>query len=93
MSNEKTTPRKIDDIIDLPYSELTDEEIESIIDFKAACKSRDEMHSERMRLIQENLAEITRINKEIADKAQKQLENLTQHAINRFEEVSNEQEK
>lgn len=90
---EKPKPRKIDEIIDLPYSELTDEEIESLVEFKAECKTRDALYSEQMRMIQDNLAEMARANQEIAEKAERQLQELTQHAIKRFEVASNGQEK
>lgn len=91
--NEKPKPRKIDEIIDLPYSELTDEEIESLIEFKSECKTRDALYSEQMQMIQDNLAEMARANQQIAEKAERQLQELTQHAIKRFEVASDGQEK
>lgn len=82
---ENVKPRSIDELIDLPYSEMTEDEIALVVDFKAACKSRDEMHGERMRLIAEQLNEMAQVNLSIAQQAQSQLDRLTAHAIARFE--------
>jgi hypothetical protein len=37
---EETKARSIDETIDLPYSELTEEEIDNLIEYKAGVKAR-----------------------------------------------------
>ena len=93
MAEETTTteivkPRSINEIIHLPYSELTDEEIELVIEFKANAIARDEEHKARMQALNDAMKEKARMHAENAKKSQDLLESLTQHAINLFKEVS-----
>ena len=37
-------PRTINDLIDLPYSEMTEDEIALVVEFKANIKARDAEH-------------------------------------------------
>ena len=86
---EKKKPRGINELIDLPYSEMTEEEIELIVEFKAAIKARDEQHAEAMKTLQEGIDAEIAIHQEMADKAMNTLNELTRPAINRFEDASN----
>lgn len=43
----------VNKLLDKPYSELTDEEIEAVIDFKASVKARDRMHAECLQAIKD----------------------------------------
>ena len=86
---EPEKPRDINQLIDLPYSEMTEAEIELVIEFKAAIKARDEAHERRIKIIQDGINEQIRIQQEAAIAAQNKLDELTAHAINRFNEVSN----
>lgn len=85
---EKAPPRDINKLLDLPYSEMTEEEIALVIEYKAAIKARDEAHEEAMRLLKEGMEREIAANQEMADKAQAMLEELTRHAINRFEDAT-----
>ena len=91
---EIENPRSINVIIHLPYSELTPEEIEAVIDFRAKAIARDEEHKARMQALNDAMKEKARKHEENARKSQELLESLTRHAIDRFMEVSeNGQEK
>lgn len=85
---ENVEPRNINELIDLPYSEMTDEEIEIVIQWKAANLARDEQHEQRMQAMHDYFDEQITIQRTIAESSTKLLENLTAHAIKRYEEVS-----
>lgn len=79
--------RGINELIDLPYSEMTDEEIELVVEFKAAVKARDTEHEARMALLHETTAESAAANAAIAQKADALLTELTAHAVQRYKEA------
>lgn len=87
--NEEKKPRGINDLIDLPYSEMTEEEIELVVEFKASVKARDAQHAEAMKVLQDGINAEIAIHQEMANKAMDTLNALTKHAINRFEDASN----
>lgn len=76
--------RSINELIDLPYSEMTEEEIAYVIDYKAEIKARDEAYQARMDALKAHCEEVKAIHKQIADNAQATLEALTQHAIEQY---------
>ena len=43
----------VNKLLDKPYSELTDAEIEAVIEFKANTKARDKAHAERLQAIKD----------------------------------------
>ena len=43
----------VNKLLDKPYSELTDAEIEAVIEFKASVKARDRTHAERLQAIKD----------------------------------------
>lgn len=43
----------VNKLLDRPYSELTDAEIEAVIEFKANVKARDRAHAERLQAIED----------------------------------------
>ena len=43
----------VNKLLDKPYSELTDAEIEAVIEFKANTKARDKAHAERLQTIKD----------------------------------------
>lgn len=47
-----TSDIDIDSIIDKSYSEMTDEEIAAVIDYKAEIKARDSEHQKRLNVIE-----------------------------------------
>lgn len=79
--------RGINELIDLPYSEMTDEEIELVVEFKAAVKAHDAEHEARMALLHETMAESAAANAAIAQKADALLTELTAHAVQRYKEA------
>lgn len=79
--------RGINELIDLPYSEMTDEEIELVVEFKATVKARDAEHEARMALLHETMAESAAANAAIAQKADALLTELTAHAVQRYKEA------
>lgn len=80
-------PRDINELIDLPYSEMTDEEIELVVEFKANVKARDAEHEARMAALHETMAESAAANAAIAQKADALLTELTAHAVQRYKEA------
>ena len=80
-------PRTIDELIDLPYSEMTEEEIALVVDFKAEVKARDAQHAARMEAIQESIAENAAVHRAMAEKADDLLTKLTEHAIEQYNEA------
>lgn len=43
----------VNKLLDKPYSELTEEEIKTVIEFKAGVIARDQAHAERLKAIQD----------------------------------------
>ena len=53
MATESSETIDINKLLDKPYSELTDAEIEAVIEFKANVKARDKAHTERLQAIKD----------------------------------------
>lgn len=53
-TEEATKERSIDELLKHPYSELTDEEIERVVEWKAGIKARDAAYTERIAAINTN---------------------------------------
>lgn len=53
MTTESSKTIDVNKLLDKPYSELTDDEIEVVIDFKASVKARDRAHAERLQAIKD----------------------------------------
>jgi hypothetical protein len=53
MATESSEAIDVNKLLDKPYSELTDEEIEAVIDFRASVKARDKAHAERLQTIRD----------------------------------------
>lgn len=60
-----TTESDINKLLDKPYSELTDDEIEQVIDWKASIKARDQAYMERLQAIEKG-------NREAAERWEKE---------------------
>lgn len=82
-------PFDINKLIDKPLNELTEEEAEFVIEFKAAIKARDEAYVQRQTELREHMQELAAIHGEMAAKAEAQLEALTAHAIDAYKVASN----
>lgn len=86
---EKHEERSLDLLLTLSYSDMTDEEIERVIDYRAEIKKRDDEFESRMALQKESLDAMIAIHEDMANKAQTALDAMTAHAIDRYNEVSN----
>ena len=53
MTTESSETIDVNKLLDKPYSELTDDEIEAVIEFKASVKARDRTHAERLQVIKD----------------------------------------
>ena len=81
---EDTGPRTIDELVDLPYSEMTEEEIDMLVEWKAANKARDDEHQRRMDALQAHFAEEIAIHRQAAAESKAVLDNLTAAALARL---------
>ena len=53
MTTESSKEIAVTKLLDRPYSELSDEEIEVVIEFRASVKARDKAHAERLQAIRD----------------------------------------
>ena len=53
MAMESSKEIDVNKLLDRPYSELSDEEIEAVIEFRASVKARDKSHAERLQAIRD----------------------------------------
>lgn len=88
MAEEERKPRSIDDLASVPYSEMTDEEIGSVIEWKASIKARDEVHEKAMQALRETQAQIVADNAKVAEQAVKDLQSLQDSALDRLARAS-----
>lgn len=79
-------PRTIDELIDLQYSEMTDDEIERLIDWKAEIKARDEQYKKQQEELAAMMAEKAAANKAAADSSMELLNKLCAAAIKRCDD-------
>lgn len=66
----------IDAIYDLPYSQLTDAEIDAIVEYKAGIKARDEQFSQIMQIAVDNGNKVVDTLKEEYETARQQQDDL-----------------
>lgn len=69
---------------------MTEEEIEIVVQFKADIQTRENLYNEQMQAITNTLQQAAAAHMEMANQASATLAELTAHAINRFNEASNE---
>lgn len=89
IENEKTEPRDINTLCDLPYSEMTDEEIDILINFKAEGIANDITHIKNMQIMEEAANTQIAYSRQTANSAMNVLNEMTRHAIQRYEDASN----
>ena len=87
---DENKERSINELLHLSYAEMTDDEIERVIEFKAACKARDETHKARIAAIENHMQEISNIHKAMADKLEASLQAQTEYALRRLADESQE---
>ena len=85
---DETKPRSIDETIDLPYSELTEEEIDNLVEYKAGVKAQQAYFEEQRAAQAKHNEEIRQIHIDMATKHRANLERLTEMALNRLESES-----
>lgn len=81
-------PRSIDELADLPYSEMTEAEIDLMVEFRASCIARDEAHTKAMEAIHAHSREMAAIAREKADAAKSALDEMVEQSRKLFEEAS-----
>lgn len=82
---EQVEPRTIDELIDLPYSEMTEEEIELVVEFKTQVRLRDEEHAQKMEIINNAAQQMIATNQAIADENRAILNSLVNAAVAKLE--------
>lgn len=72
MSEEATETRSVEELINdhIAYSDMTDEEIALVVEYKAQIKARDAEHEARMQALSDNLNAIAAKHDAMADTAQ-----------------------
>lgn len=86
---ETEKPRDINKLLNLSYSEMTDEEIETVIEYKVSQQVESQEYRERMEIAQSESDQAVEVLKAKAEADTAFLQQLTQHAISRFEDVTN----
>lgn len=81
--------RGINELIDLPYSEMTDAEIESVVEFKAANAARDFAHSQVMEELRAHNERMAAIAESEANAHRTALEERRARAFARLKAVEN----
>lgn len=88
-TTEDPKPRDINKLVELPYSEMTEEEIELVINFRAESIANDLVHTHNMERIEDATRQQIATNEATAARAMEQLDALTRHAIESYEAASN----
>lgn len=85
---EETEERDINKLLDLPYSEMTEEEIERVVEWKAQVKARDEQFEKTLEAIKEASEAQLKILQEQADKDAARADALLQASIERMNKAN-----
>lgn len=85
-TNADSSTGKIDinKLIDKPYSEMTEEEIEAVIEWKAQVKARDKQFSETLQAIKDAQAEQLKVMQDTASKDAARQDAFLQASIERL---------
>ena len=90
VSNEKVTNTQstgkidINKLLDKPYSEMTEEEIEAVVEWKAQVKARDKQFSETLQAIKDAQAEQLKVMQETAERDAARQDAFLQASIERL---------
>ena len=90
VSNEKVTNTQstgkidINKLLDKPYSEMTDEEIEAVVEWKAQVKARDKQFSETLQAIKDAQAKQLKVMQETAERDAARQDAFLQASIERL---------
>lgn len=85
-TNVDNSTGKIDvnKLIDKPYSEMTEEEIEAVVEWKAQVKARDKQFSETLQAIKDAQAEQLKVMQDTASKDAARQDAFLQASIERL---------
>lgn len=87
-TEQTTEERDINKLLDLPYSEMTEEEIERVIEFKAEVKARDAQFEQTLEAIKGASDAQLKVMQEQAEKDAERQDALLQASIERMQKVS-----
>lgn len=88
MTTESNEPIDVNKLLDKPYSELTDAEIEAVIEFKANVKARDKAHAERLQAIRDASDRIVAQQQEQVQAAHEAQDALLQASMKRLSRLN-----
>lgn len=78
----------VNKLLDKPYSELTEEEIEAVIKFKAGIIARDQAHAERLKAIQDAGDKLVKQQEAQAQEARDSQNTLLQASLARLAKLN-----
>ncbi len=78
----------VNKLLDKPYSELTEEEIEEVIEFKAGVIARDQAHTERLKAIQDTCNKLVEQQEAQAQEARDNQNTLLQASLARLAKLN-----
>lgn len=78
----------VNKLLDKPYSELTDDEIEAVIEFKASVKARDRTHAERLQVIKDTSDRLIAQQKKQVQAAHDAQDELLQASLKRLNRLN-----
>lgn len=88
MTTESSEPIDVNKLLDKPYSELTDAEIEAVIEFRASVKARDKAHAERLQAIRDASERIVAQQQEQVQAAHEAQDALLQASMKRLSRLN-----
>jgi hypothetical protein len=88
MTTESSKTIDVNKLLDKPYSELTDAEIEAVIEFKASVKARDRAHAERLQVIKDTSDRIIALQQKQVQEAHDAQDALLQASLTRLNRLN-----
>lgn len=85
--DETQEPRPLEKLLTIDYAEMTDEEIEMVVEWRAQCKANEAEYQERMAQQQQALLVTIAAFKDVANAAAAQLTNLEKQAMQRLDDA------
>lgn len=82
-----TTAFNIDELIDKPYTELTADELNAVIDYKADIKARDKVHQESLDILNQTTEKLIKQQEELADKSINEQDELLKLSLARLQKL------
>lgn len=88
MDKDQIKERSLDVLLNLPYSELDDGELERVIEWKSNERFKEKQAESERRILQDHLDELTDIARNEAAATAKRQEDMRLRAMERFEKAS-----